>query len=65
MDKFEKELLLGKYKSAYSPVYDEFVRIIKARMNDNNELTVDTIIPSNKRYVTSFKVLELEDYAKT
>ena len=64
MDKFEKELLLGKYKSAYSPVYDEFVRIVKTRIDDNNKLIIDTIIPSNKRYITSFKISELEDYEK-
>lgn len=64
MDKFEKELLLGKYKSAYSPVYDEFVRIIKTRVDSDNKLIIDTIIPSNKQCMTSFKISELENYAK-
>ena len=65
MDKFKKELLLGKYKSAYSPLYDEFVRIIKVRTDSDNEPIIDAVVPSNNQNVTLFRVTELQDFSKT
>lgn len=64
MNNLEKDLLLGKLKSAYSPVYEEHVRILKVRTDDNNKLIIDAIVPSNKQNVILFRVEELQDFSK-
>lgn len=61
-DKLKSKLLLGKFKSAYSPLYEEYIKIFKVRQDENGELIIDATIFSNPGEIVLFRQTELEQF---
>jgi hypothetical protein len=61
-DKLKSKLLLGKFKSAYSPLYEEYVKIFKVRQDANDEIIIDATLFSKPGEIVLFRQAELQRY---